>query len=147
LADLKVVNTISMSTQGISVDGKQGTAANPAATPLTITVSGTVHKVIGTLTSGTEVLAYDAGATDYPATWDYMFFWCDQKCQIQLITGATEVTIEAAQYAPQVLSTGKHLASAGTGANSAEATLAAITSINLGQYSGSTANYVLILVD
>jgi hypothetical protein len=147
MADLKVTTSISMSTQGLTIDGKQGTASNPAATPLTVTVTGTVYRLVGTIADEAELIIYDS-TNDYPATWNNLFFWCDQSVQLQFVTSATGCTFEVTQYQPFVLSSQKMLGIATATNLAAQATTTVIDEITIGNYDAdTTANYVLILVD
>jgi hypothetical protein len=147
LATLKITNAISLTSQGVLTEGKQGTAANPATTPYELTVTGTVHKRIGTAADEAETLIYDS-TVDFPATWDYLFFWCDQSVQLNLVTSATGFTVEVTQYQPFVLSSQKILGQADATNLAAQATTTVIDEITMGNYDAdATCNYVLILVD
>jgi len=136
-----------MDSQGINISGKQGMASNPATTPLSITVSGTVHSMIGTASDEAETILW-ATATDPPATWDYLFFWADQAVQLQMVATASAATFEVAQYAPFVLSNYKMLGIATNTQLAAQATTTAIESILMGNYDAdATCNYRLVLID
>lgn len=150
MSTINTVNTITMDSQGITIAAKQGAASASAATALSTTVTGTVHKLIGTVGNAAAVTMYDA-VTDVPATWDKLFFWCDQNVHLQLVDNAstgTHVTIAVNALDPFTMSDGDLLAAASeTLITNATTTLLSITQIVIGNSSGNTANFVLILVD
>jgi hypothetical protein len=85
---------------------------------------------------------------DNPSTWDYLFYWADQDTQIQLLTAGTSVTLGVLQYVPFVLSNDAFLCDDDAATNNvAEATLVQIDEITVGNYSGATANYVIVIID
>jgi hypothetical protein len=114
-----------------------------------ITVSGPCHRQAGTLSSAAVVTAYDS-AEDAPTTWVYMHLWADQDCYVQVISAAASATFKVAAEQPFVLpGFGKVLAAASTTAISggAEPAVAAVAKVVIGNYSGSTMNYILTIVN
>ncbi len=149
MATLKIISNFEMSSQGLDISGKQGAATADAETALSITVTGTVHKVVGTLATATVITIYDDD-DDYPADWDYAFFWADADCYIQIIAGSTNVVFKVEATVPFWIpgfdsclpAANATLITGGT-----EPTLTDIDSIAIGNYSGSSLNYVLAIID
>lgn len=146
-----------MSTQGIEIKGKQGAALDAETKAFEITVAGTVHKRIGTLATAAGVILYQANATtvdtvtgdDFPATFDYGFFWCDQLVQLQLITDTPDgsVVFDVPALEPFVIPEGTMLITATDARLAAAAATTPIDMIFLRNDSGNTANYMLVLID
>lgn len=154
MATLKTTCTISMSSQGITVDGKHGAASDASTTAVEMTVTGTVHERIGTVgDSAGAVMFASSGASgdDLPSAFDYLFFWSDQNVHIQLMDVANSNWAEIGVTAkhPFIMSDGDILVhdSDTSAISDASATLNAIDKIVVGNSSGATANYHLILVD
>ena len=146
---LSIRNNFRFVTQGLTLTGKQGASTETIDTDLDITVGGQVHHVIGSLATATVVTVYDDD-NDTPADWDYLYFWADQDMYIQLIGSATNVIFKIEATQPFVLPGFDTLLAAAdttiiTGGS--EPTLTDIDSIVLGNYSGSTANYLFAVID
>lgn len=149
MATLKIVNTFELTAQGISLIGKQGTSTDLPSTPFDITVGGQYHYLVGSIATATVSTIYDDD-DDFPADWDYLYFWSDQIIYVQLIAGSTNVTHRCAAKQPFVLpgydsmlpAANSTLITGGT-----EPTLTDIDSVAIGNYSGSTANYVFAVID
>jgi hypothetical protein len=149
VATLSITNNFSLPTQGNTLTGKQGAAADGFAAALAITVSGTVHQVVGSLTTATVATVYDDD-DDFPADWDYLFFWADQISYIQLIGSGSNVIFKLAATQPFVLpGYDSLLAAANTTiiTGGSEPALTDIDSIVVGNYSGNTMNYLFIVID
>lgn len=149
MATLSITNNLELTSQGVTTDAKQGLAASPLAEPFDITVSGTVHKVIGSLPTATVRIVYDDD-DDAPADWDYLYFWADQICSIQIVGSGSNVIHRVAAYQPFVLpGYGTMLAAANTTImdGGTEPTLTDIDTVAIGNYSGNTMNYVFLVID
>lgn len=148
-ATLKIINNFEITTQGVTYTGKQGLAADSADEAFEVTVDGTVHHVTGSLATATVVTVYDDD-NDVPIDWEYLFFWADQDCYIQLIGAATNVIFKIEAKEPFVLpGFDSLLAAADTTAitGGSEPSVADIDSIVIGNYSGNTMNYVFAVID
>src|SRR3990167_4014662 len=149
MATLSIINNLSLPTQGNTFTGKQGLAANGFSTALTITVTGTVHSVVGSLATATVVTVYDDD-NDVPADLDYLYFWSDVDMYIQLIGSGSNVIFKNEASQPFVLPGFDTLLAAAdttiiTGGT--EPTLTDIDSVVIGNYSGGTGNYVFAVFD
>src|SRR3990167_5528841 len=141
MATLSIINNLSLPTQGNTFTGKQGLAANGFSTALTITVTGTVHSVVGSLATATVVTVYDDD-NDVPADWDYLYFWADVDMYIQIIGSTTNVIFKVLAKVPFTLTYDSMLAAADTTiiTGGTEPTLTDIDSVVIGNYSGGTGN-------
>lgn len=149
MATLSITNNLELSSQGITTDAKQGLTTSTLAEPYDITVTGTVHKVIGSLATAAVTTVYDDD-NDTPADWDYLYFWADQICYIQIIGSGSNAIFKIAPYQPFVLpGYDVILAAADTTAitGGAEPSGTDIDSIVIGNYSGNTMNYVFAVID
>lgn len=149
MATLSMISNFSLPTQGRTLTGKQGASTAGFNEALEITVSGTVHEVIGSLTTATVVTVYDDD-NDVPADWDYFYFWADQDIYVQIIGSGTNAILKVEATNPFWLSGfDTILAAADTTAitGGTEPTLTDIDSIVLGNYTGTTANYHAIFID
>lgn len=150
MATMTVKNTFELTTVGgTTLSGKHGAAADDADTALSVTVSGTAHYVPGTLATATVVTVYDDD-NDVPADWDYLYFWADQDCYIQIIGSGTNIIFKVEATQPFVLpGFDTMLAAADTTAitGGTEPTLTDIDSVVIGNYSGTTMNYVFCVID
>lgn len=149
MATLSIINTFELVAQGLSVIGKQGLAASLVTDVYDITVSGTTHHVVGSLATATVVTVYDDD-DDSPADWDYLFYWADQISYIQIIGPTMSVVFKIAAYQPFVLPgydslTAAASATAITGGS--EPSPSDIDSVVLGNYSGTTMNYLFAVID
>lgn len=149
MATLSIINNFELSAQGNTHRGKQGASSSLFNDALEITVSGTIHHIVGSLATATVVTVYDDD-NDVPADWDYLYFWADQDLYIQLIGSGTNVIFKTEATQPFVLpGFDTLLAAADTTiiTGGAEPSLTDIDSIVLGNYSGTTANYVFAVID
>jgi hypothetical protein len=142
---LYVRNSFNATINNCPLQGYQGTSGFDD--PATITLAGKSKIVPSSLASGGSFLVYD-DSVDTEVV-DIMHLWVksDQAFYLQLITAATEVRIgPLAANVPHSLSayaTLKLLASAGTTAMSTvEPVTADVKKILLGNFSGSTMNYL-----
>lgn len=145
---LSIVNNFSLLSDGIVDTGKQGAIADVPSAALQISVNGTMFKLKGTLPTASIVQAYTA-ATDFPATFSHLFFWSDQTCYIQIVGTATNAILKVLATDPFVLpGFGSILAAANTTniAGGSEPAVTAVSKIVLGNYSGTTMNYLLALM-
>lgn len=142
--DLEIINNFTISTQGDTIDGKQGAAVDGMNDPFAFqATNGTAQKRIGTLATATVVSIYDEDS-DYPTGFEYFHFWADQDCYLQFIAQATHVVHKVEAKTPFVLPgfddiLGAASTTAITGGT--EPTLSKIDSIILGNYSGTTLNW------
>lgn len=149
MATLSIWNYFQLDSQGVEKTGKQGTSTDAAQTPFDVTVTGTDYAMTGSIATATVRTLWDEDS-NFPATFDYLHFWCDQIVYLQLIAQGTNVIHRIAAKQPFVLpGYSTILAAANTTpiAGGTEPTLSQIDSILLGNYSGSTANFTLTLVD
>ncbi len=141
----RTITTIEMSSQGGFVIGHQGAANARATAPLETTTDGLTHQVVGVSTAAQGLTLYDA-ANDLPATWIKLWFWCDDDCDLQLITSATNVVIPIKALDPFVMATGKLLATASTSKiTSGTNSTTDITQIVAG-FTATGDNYRLVLI-
>ncbi len=158
---LKIVNYFALTTpSGIPVIGKQGNADDvmtdefDLATPLSI--AGTAHCVSGSLATATVVTVYDDD-DDKPADFNYLYLWADQDIYIQIIGSTGNAVFKVAAKVPFTLSHPGTVAATKCGivavanttpiTGNTEPTLTDIDSIVIGNYSGTTANYVFAVID
>lgn len=105
--------------------------------------------MVGTLATATVITMYDDD-NDLPADWDYLFFWADAICYLQLIGSAGNVTHRIAAGQPFVLPGYDSILPAASTTlitGGSEPTMEDIDSIALGNYTGSTLNYLFIVID
>lgn len=149
MATLELKSNFSIETQGITYTGKQGASTLAVGDPLEITVSGTIHDVLSSLNTATVVTVYDDD-NDVPADWDYAFYWADQDSYIQIIGSGSNAIFKVEAYVPFWISGfDAILAAADTTiiTGGAEPSLTDIDSIVIGNYSGSTMNFLFALID
>lgn len=160
-ATLKIINNFVLTTQGgVSLTGKQGNAADAITDAFdfatTATITGTAHYVSGQLATATVVTVYDDD-DDKPADFNYLYFWADQDMYIQIIGATGNAVFKIAAKCPFVLAHPGTAAALQCGivavANTTpitggtEPTLTDIDSVVLGNYSGTTANYLFAVID
>ena len=152
-ATLQIWNRFSIDTKGQTFTGKHGAITLSTDDPFEVTVSGDMHCVPGTLSTATVVTVYDDD-DDVPVNWNYLFLWADQNCYIQLIGASTNVILPVLATVPFVLapltsSSLGVLAAANTTiiTGGAEPTLTDIDSVVIGNYSGTSMNYLFAVVD
>jgi hypothetical protein len=149
-----MAGTLSITTQfeleslGRTIRGKQGESTAAWDTPFEISVTGTIHEMIGSLATATVVTVYDDD-NDAPTDWDYLWYWADQDSYIQLVGSGTNVILKVEQYVPFVLSFDSLLAAADTTiiTGGSEPSLTDIDSVVIGNYSGNTMSYHVALID
>jgi hypothetical protein len=149
MATLKILNNFELERETGNLSAKQGAEADGFADPLEVTVTGTAHYVAGQLATASVATVYDDD-DDVPADWDYLYFWADQDCYIQIIGSGSNFTIKVEAYHAFVLpGFDTMLAAANTTAitGGTEPTLTDIDQIVIGNYSGSTMDYVFCVID
>lgn len=148
MATLNITNFFNLLSQGAEKTGKQGTITDAFQTPFAITVTGTCHQITGSLATAAVATPWDED-DDLPADFDYIHFWSDQACYLQIITTATNFIIPILAKVPFVLSGNTALAAANTTPMSAGVTpsTTAIDSIVISNVSGTTMNYTLSIID
>lgn len=154
MATLKLINYMILNSQGVDTVGKQGNILdastdlyNPATS--TVLIAGDKHDVRKTLATATVVTAYDDSASAVTG-FDYGFFWADVDMYVQLVTASVQVIHKVLAKTPYVIpGYGTCLPAANTTIMSGgtEPTTVEIKKINIGNYSGSTGNFILLLVD
>ena len=150
---LKIYNTIelvSTLTGGITV-AKHGAASLSRSTAYELSLTnGLVFDVWHTLLNNAVVTLWDDD-NQFPDTFENLWFWADQDCYLQLINNSigTNVVLKLIKLQPFTLSSESFVATANTTliAGGAEPTADTMDSIALGNYSGSTLNYRLLLFD
>ena len=149
MATLSIINNFSLPTQGRTITGKQGASTDASTTAFAYTVSGTVHEVIGSLATASVATVYDDD-NDVPADWDYLYFWADYDCYIQIIGPTMNVIFKVEATIPFVLPGFDSINAAANATEitgGTEPTMSDIDSIVIGNYSGSTMNYHFIVID
>lgn len=148
-ATLSILNNFTITAQGREITGKQGASTSDFTEAFDITVGGQVHYVVGSLATATVVTVYDDD-DDKPADWDYLYFWSDQICYLQLIGATGNATFKIAATQPFVLpGYDSILVAANTTliTGGSEPSMEDIDSVAIGNYSGSTLNYVFAVID
>lgn len=149
MATLKIINNFEISSQGLDFTGKQGASTDDFDDAFEFSVSGTVHQVLGSLATATVVTVYDDD-DDVPADWDYLYFWADGDCYIQIIGSGTNVIFKVEATMPFVLPGFDSILAAADATKitgGSEPTLTDIDSIVIGNYSGSTINFLFAVID
>lgn len=149
MATLEIVNNFSLAAQGVTAAGKQGSADDNFADAFEVTVSGTYHKLVGSLATAAVAVVYDDD-DDFPADWDYLYYWADQVSYVQLVGSGSNVVFKVAAKQPFVLpGYDSLLAAANTTAitGGSEPTLTDIDQVVVGNYSGNTMNYLFCVID
>lgn len=158
---LKVINTFVLSGMNVpngNIQMQQGAYNNIATTPYdiateaasvlvgSVALSGLVYADAGTLATANAQKVYDSSVIK-PATFNYLWIWCDQAWTVQLITSATNVALDQIPNVPFVMGSNRMLAAASTSAISSSApSTTAIATIYIGNYSGSTLNYQIAAI-
>jgi len=149
MATLSILSNFSLPSQGLTVQGKQGAAADALTDELDITVSGTYHLVLGTLATATVRTVFDDD-DDVPADWDYLYLWADQDCYIQLVGATGNAVFKVEATVPFWLpGFDAVLAVANTTiiTGGSEPSLEDIDSVVIGNYSGTTLNFFFAVID
>jgi len=150
---LKIINTVTMQSTltGLPTLGKHGAATLGQTDPYELSLTnGLVFDVAHTLATATVATLWDDDS-NFPATFNYLHFWADQDCYLQLINNSigTNVVHKLIKLLPFDLSHESFVATANTTliTGGTEPTADTMDSIALGNYSGSTLNYHLLLFD
>jgi hypothetical protein len=133
---------------GGETTAKQGTRTDAPQTPFAITAADQQYDLKGSLSTATVQTLWDEDS-NFPATFLYAHIWADQIAYVQLIAQGTNVIHRLAAKVPFVLpGYSTILAAANTTImdGGTEPTLSQIDSIVLGNWSGSTLNFHLLLV-
>lgn len=148
MATLSIFNRFVMEVLGVEYSGKQGAADDEPEDSFDRTVDGNVQSQSGALATAAVRTIWDED-DDNPTGFDYLFFWADQDCYLQLVGQATNVTLKLVAKVPFCLSTDKILAAGDTTANTAGLTpsVEAIDSIVLSNVSGTELNYRCDVID
>jgi hypothetical protein len=131
-----------------------GTSTDSKWTPFTETLTGEVHRKVGSVSSTQAVTVWDSStgsgttATD-PVTFDKLWLWTDAAGYIQLIStsgSGTNVTLKVAGDDPFTLSDGDLLAAANETAISAGAqSVQPIQKVVLTTSGATAVNYVFFV--
>jgi len=143
MASLNIWNFFTCPIQGVEYSGKHGSSGGDPVEPFTITVGGYDQGGAGILTTGSVQTLWTT-STILPTPFDYFHFWADQITYLQFISASTNFVMKVLAKTPFVLpGYGSFVAAASTTAitGGTEPTPTLVTSIILGNYSGSTANY------
>jgi hypothetical protein len=149
VATLSILNSFELDSNGRLKSGKQGEADSAVGTAFELTVSGTCHFLEGTLATATVITLWDDD-NDFPADFDYLYFWADQDCYLQFVGTATNFTLKVEAYCPFVLPGFDELLAAASTTlitGGTEPTMESIDSVALGNYSGNTLNYTFSVID
>lgn len=155
-ATLEIINNFTLTSNGVESVGKQGAAADAitdaysaATSPTSLTISGTDKRMKGSLATATVNLLYDS-SVDFPATFDYLFLWADQTCYIQIVGSSTNAVFKIGACLPFTLSGYGSILAAANGTaitGGSEPSVAAVTKVYLGNYSGTTLNYLFSVIN
>jgi len=145
-ATLSIINNVQLDSETAGQQGDPADTTLAIDTPLEISVSGTYHRVKGTLATAAGVTVWDED-DDAPSDWDYLFIVSDQDCYLQLIGQTTHVVVNLKADVPFTLYGDQIFTAANTTAISANPTLEDIDSVRLWNASGTTLNYVFAVVD
>lgn len=145
--NLNIANYFSVVSNGSQAMGKQGNATDDPKTEYAISITGNVTRKANTLATATVNQLY--GTQDLLTPFTYLHFWADQDCYLQFIGSSTNVTVKVKALVPYVMSVDGILPAANTTEITGGATpsLQTIASIYLGNYSGTTLNYTISLVN
>lgn len=149
MATLTIINQFeAVLLNNMPVSGHQGDADDALADSFSITITGPGHIVPGILATATVVTVYDDD-NDVPADWDFLWFWADQDCYLQLVASATNVTHKIKAKVPFTLGYDSLLAAADTTiiTGGSEPSVTDIDSVVIGNYSGSSMNYLFAVFD
>lgn len=146
---LKLIANMEISVDGEPVTVKQGAASDNAKTAFEISVTGNIHHTHGSLSTASVRTLFDDDNDD-PADFDYAIFWSDQDCYIQFIGASTNFAVKVEAKVPFIIPGFDSLYTAAnttaiTGGT--EPTMEDIDSIVLGNYSGETLRYKLLIID
>lgn len=146
-AILEVINQARiLDNTGVEAFAKQGAAADRAETPFEVTVTGSLFRQVATLPTANIATLWTA-ANDLPAMFAYGFLWTDQAAFLQRIGSATNAVDPITAEVPFTF--GGTILGAGTTtliSAGAPPSVTALSKIVLGNYSGVTLNYSLLLV-
>jgi hypothetical protein len=148
VATLSIFNRFTMELLGVEHSGKQGSAESEPEDSYDITVDGTYQGQSGTLATNLVRGLWDEDE-DNPTGFDYLFFWADQDCYLQLIGQATNVILKIEANVPFTLSSDQMLAAANTTGMSAGVapSVEAIDAIYLSNLSGENLDYLCVVID
>ncbi len=147
MATLNIKNNFEMTSDGVSISGKQGDAADNDTDAFEVTVTGNSHYVKGTLATASIVTVYDDD-DDVPADWVYLYLWNEVDMYIQIIGPTQSVIFKVLAKAGFTLTYDSILAAASATAISggAEPSIVDIDSIVLGNYSGGPGRYLFAVI-
>ena len=147
--NLSIINNLNVTPQGGSlVTAKQGTPTSAFLDPYNIVATGQSKQVASQLATATVITIYD-DSVDSPTDFIYMHYWADQTTYLQAITAATNFVLKLGAYIPFCFGGfNAMLAAANTNVITGAATpsTADIKKVLLGNYSGTTVNYVFTVV-
>lgn len=148
-ATLKILSQFTITAQGQTFADHQGTYDSATDDYLEITVSGLVFAAVGQVATATVRTLWDED-NQFPADFDYLWFWCDQDVYLQIIGQTGNVTLKVEATVPLWLPGFDQLLVAAnttliTGGS--EPAVEDVDSVAVGNYSGNTANYKLYLFD
>jgi hypothetical protein len=149
MATLNIKNSFSITVNGKTIEGWQGTSAtNDADDFMSVTVDGNDMYQQASLADASARTLWDDD-DDSPADFDYFFFCATQDVDLQIIAATLNVTLPVKAGFPFVLSYDDILAAIATTPIVADSTPAyeEIDSIRINNRSGSAASYVFFVVD
>lgn len=148
MATLLITNYFSLQNEGVEISGKQGSITDDPKEPFSITITGNSQQIQGTCATATVKKLWDDDES-LTATITYFFFWSDQNCYLQFVSGSTNFTIQILAKVPFIMSGNTLLAAANTTDITGGATpsVAEIDHINIGNYSGNTLNFNAIVIE
>lgn len=144
--DLEISNSFLFEPQGRSLTGKQGAATDTVETPEIVSVTGAIHNVIGSLATASGQTIWDED-DDVPADWNYLYFWADQDCYLQLIGQTSQVSLPVKALVPHTQYGDQLLAAVNTTPLAAAPALEDIDSVRIWNQSGSTMNFHVAIIN
>lgn len=146
-ATLDILCSFSVTINGVTYTGKQGTSTDGTDDVFSVTVDGKSHGLASQLATATVVTLWDDD-TNSPIDFDYLFFWCDQDVTFQVVGSGSQYAIKQLAKVPIIMTYDSMLAAANTtDITTTEPSFTDIDHVNAGNYSGTTANYVFFVVD
>lgn len=142
MATLNIQNRFEVLAQGGLVTGREAPSALGNPPNYGLSVTGLADKQVGSLATAAVVTLWSA-SVGRPSSWTYFHVVADQNVDLQLVGTGSNVILALLANVPFTLGVQSLLAAASTTAitGGAQPSLTTIQSINLGNYSGSTANY------
>lgn len=140
MSKLSVVNSFDIAVNGVKYSSRQGLPSE--SSPYSFDISSVVAAVETTVASSSVVQIYNSSYI--PGSFKYLHFWSDKGVYVQLSSSSNGVIVKMIPYVPFVWQNGSvaFLASAMT----TEPSLASVTSVRVGNWTGELASVRLFLL-